>query len=70
MAVIYRLQREERYDDGGKYWNTIKRYNPDGGKYWTTIQSSYTERELTDKLKFMTGHVRVISENDPIDLRG
>ncbi len=50
MATIYRLQREERYGDGQKYWNTIK--------------SSRNAQKLKEEAKKMSGHVRVIEDDD------
>lgn len=50
MARIFRLQREERYTDGQKYWNTLK--------------SSRNAQKLQDEAQKMSGHVRVIEEED------
>jgi len=50
MARIYRLQREERYSDGMKYWNTLK--------------SSRNGQKLQDEAEKMAGHVRVIEDED------
>lgn len=50
MATIYRIQREEKYSDGKKYWNTIK--------------SSRSKEKAIDMAKNMSGHTRVIAEED------
>lgn len=50
MAKVYRIQREERYTDGQKYWNTIR--------------SSKSESKAKEIAKGISGHVRVIEEDD------
>jgi len=50
MAKVYRIQREERYTDGKKYWNTIR--------------SSRSESKAKEMAKTISGHVRVIEEDD------
>lgn len=50
MAKVYRIQREERYTDGQKYWNTI--------------QSSKSKSKAEARAKEISGHVRVIEEDD------
>lgn len=50
MAPIFRLQREEKYSDGLKYWNTIR--------------SSRDKQKLVEQARNMSGHTRVIEEDD------
>lgn len=50
MARIFLVQREEKYADGVKYWNTIK--------------SSRSKEKATEYAKHTSGHVRVIEEDD------